>query len=270
MSTNDITCKICDSNNLIGFANINDFDLLKCRDCELIFVLGIDEPYLKSFYEKDYFDGKLAGFSSSDFTWDLHVSCKWICEKFLDVDRFRRYLEIGPGPHGGLIKYFHRKKDVHFLDISEYTTKQLRNNDLNAFAGTLNVFFDENKPVDPFDVIVAMDVIEHDLQPKDFVNSIYQNLASNGLFLFSTGNSSSFIAKHKKTNWYYFDPPAHVTYFNKRNIRMLLKNAGFRKVIVLLIGYRWIEVFIKYKISFLLPLLSKMNISTGMLVLAYK
>ena len=45
------------------------------------------------------------------------------------------------------------------------------------------------------------------------------------------------------------DPPAHLSYFDDRNIVRLLEAAGFEQVRVRRFGFKWVELAMRYRVT---------------------
>jgi SAM-dependent methyltransferase len=231
-------------------------------------VPNITKKEIETFYEKDYFDGKLANFSSGALSDDVPFEKKWFLQHYLKTEQCRRILEIGPGRDGGMIKFFRAdsEKQLQCVEISKYASEILNQNNLPTFNGYIYDF----KTVELFDLCMASEVLEHELEPEKFLQSTASVLKPGGTLFITTGNTSSWSAKLMRDTWYYRDPPAHLHYFNTKNIEKVMIKCGFSKVQVFNAGFDTIKLLLKFKAPFALPLISALNIMTGMLVIAKK
>lgn len=264
-------CPICHSSNLTDYTSKNQFNLLRCTSCAFVFVAHVTAEHIDGFYEEEYFKpGNPRCFSAPSFTWDMLFNKRWACENFLSEKGFDRYLEIGPSPSGGIIKFFHKDKKIEYVEISEYATEVLVKSGFTVAAPTIEALASSERANNAYDVIVALEVIEHCIDPMAFLASSFKCLRPNGRVFFSTGNIDSIIATRKKDRWFYIDPPAHVSYFNHKNMQLALLKTGFKNVKIRRYGFNWVELFGKYKLLFLLPYLSALNPGSGMLITAEK
>lgn len=78
-----------------------------------------------------------------------------------------------------------------------------------------------------FDVITALEVIEHLSSPHDFIKKVHPKLRTGGIFIGTTPNFYSISRKIKKFNWRIIDYPDHLMYFNPKSLKHLLLNNGF-------------------------------------------
>jgi len=76
-----------------------------------------------------------------------------------------------------------------------------------------------------FDVVSAIEVLEHVLDPVETLSRIRQLLKPGGLFFYTTGNSAPF--RQRLFEWSYVRPEIHIGYFNPRSITVALEQAGF-------------------------------------------
>jgi hypothetical protein len=118
--------------------------------------------------------------------------------------------------------------------------------------------------------VVATEVIEHDPDPRGFAQGMFDALRPGGVACPSTGNFDGIMARIKKNEWYYLDPPAHPVYYTPRSIVRLLKDVGFSAVDVECIGYNYIELYLRYPVPGFLQLVQMIRLPTGMTVVATK
>lgn len=94
-----------------------------------------------------------------------------------------------------------------------------------------NISYEELDTTQKFDVIVALDVIEHVVSPDDFVKKIASLLKHKGVLIIGTPNRNSVTAKILSKKWWHIRPP-HISYFNdksseylfaKHNLKLLKK-----------------------------------------------
>jgi SAM-dependent methyltransferase len=76
-----------------------------------------------------------------------------------------------------------------------------------------------------FDVVSAVEVLEHVLDPVETLSRIRKLLRPGGLFFYTTGNSSPF--RKNLLAWPYVLPEIHVGFFNPRSMSVALKKAAF-------------------------------------------
>jgi SAM-dependent methyltransferase len=92
----------------------------------------------------------------------------------------------------------------------------------------------------PFDVVAAIEVLEHVSNPANIVNLAAQRLRKGGAFYGTTPNSQSINAKVLGENWSVLSYPEHQVLLNKKSINLLfafenlkpkmLKSTGFNPI----------------------------------------
>ena len=102
-------------------------------------------------------------------------------------------------------------------------------------------------------VAVAFEVIEHVIDPRAFLASIYNLMADEGILILSTPNVDGFetcTLKEKSTTCW-FD---HIRLYNPSSMRMLLEGAGFKVLSIETPGELDVEivesVYLKEKLDF--------------------
>jgi hypothetical protein len=271
----DDVCLLCGRHELVEYGTVKSHLLIRCSACGFIRATMVAENQLAGFYEQEYFEGQLAygygrvGATKTDqIAEPLETAAAWIMARLLDPLDPQAIIEIGPGLNGGWIKYFRRyqTRRLQCVEISALASERLNAAGIQTFKGCVEDFHCEKL----FDLALAVEVLEHVADHVSFVTTIMKLLVPGGHLFLTTGNSRSVTAKRSKLEWYYLDPPAHLSYFDDRNIVQLLRRGGFDQVSVHRIGFKWIELAFKYRLTAALPLLHALNYTSGMFVLAHK
>lgn len=238
-SLEHISCSFCQQDNYNIKYIKNGFNIVQCKNCKLVYV----NPRLTNFeienlYNGDYFTGK--GFDKSVFYKDEFESKKDIIDlQDWDISTLKSLLnstannqklfDIGAGM--GLFLWKAKKAgfDVNGLELSPFAAGFVNSLGIKTF----NTSIDEIKlEKNYYDVITMKEVIEHLPNPFTSLQKIFQSLKDNGILFLATGNYNCPERKLKGSDWFYFMPEGHLTYFSNRTIKMMLKKVGFRKVLV--------------------------------------
>jgi len=94
---------------------------------------------------------------------------------------------------------------------------------LRVFCGDLK---SASFPDNYFDVVTALEVIEHLEDPIGFINLIYQILKPGGIFYIVTPNFESLSGKLLRYKWWSYRR-MHLCYFSKKTLHRSLLSAGF-------------------------------------------
>jgi SAM-dependent methyltransferase len=77
-----------------------------------------------------------------------------------------------------------------------------------------------------FDVVTAIEVLEHTLDPMTELRRMRRLLRPGGLLLLTTGNARPYA--ERLTSWRYVRPEVHISFFEPRTLERALLDAGFR------------------------------------------
>jgi 2-polyprenyl-3-methyl-5-hydroxy-6-metoxy-1,4-benzoquinol methylase len=82
-----------------------------------------------------------------------------------------------------------------------------------------------------FDVVTAVDVLEHILEPRPFFEAVARLLSPNGIFVVSTADTRSLSFRLQGPRyWYCSYVPEHVSFFSRRAIERLASHSGFQSL----------------------------------------
>ena len=142
-----------------------------------------------------------------------------------DIPVNGKILDIGAG--SGLFLQEASKKGYYVTGIepSLFLSNEGKKAGLNIIHGT----FPENCPNEKFNTIFLTDVIEHIADPLPMLERIPDFLASDGRVIITTPDVSSVLASVMGRRWWHYRI-AHVGYYNKNTLEMIMNRAGFRLV----------------------------------------
>jgi len=272
-STLSIQCRVC-SSELKFYVRKNDHDVMKCVVCGFGQV-NVTAAEISDFYDKAYFSGEKAHFEQVENADAPRYHRYWI-EKNLDrisKDHKLRVLEIGPGlgaPIAGYLRRDHPEIEFAAIEISDYASERLEARGFEIHRGRVTDTKTLHKCRAKYDLIFGTEVIEHDPEPHGFIQAVHDMLKPGGWAAFTTGNIDGGMSRWKKEEWYYLDPPAHVSYFNPRSVKQLFGSEGFEKVSVGCYGFNYIELKLKTHLPGILLLAHLSKISTGMSIAAQR
>jgi SAM-dependent methyltransferase len=187
--TTDSSCRICKSPAIVFYQDTRTF--YKCPNCLLIFTNDLPDKALEENHYKSQWKTTDPGFWKNQT--DALVS---YIQKYLTP---RRILDFGAGS-GEMTQELQR----HGYQVTALEPM----ND-----GYLK---DQGYPF-LFDVVVAVEVIEHLPNVWEELEQIEKVLEPEGIMVFSTGLTNPFIelpdaTEHFKT-WWYKDDPTHLSFF---------------------------------------------------------
>jgi SAM-dependent methyltransferase len=230
------SCRICGGRTnsagiVYGRFSQRDYHLARCPACGYAFIV---DPWLDyaEIYNDRYYDGQGADplvdyrfelehpeRSIRRYEWDGLVTV--IDDLCGGPQPLRRWLDYGCG-NGCLVRHLRNRHAAEAFGFDEGSITAaardrgiplLTAEDLAAEAGT-------------FDVVTAVEVIEHTLDPVAELRRIHSLLRPGGLLFLTTGNAQPYA--HKLVNWRYVRPEIHISYFEPRTLERTLVQAGFR------------------------------------------
>jgi cyclopropane fatty-acyl-phospholipid synthase-like methyltransferase len=229
-----MSCKICEGptdvvGEKVGRLAGRPFVLLRCRTCRFAFV---ENPWLEyeKIYDAAYYEGRGAD-PLVDYYFELAEprqtvrTYEWagivdIVGRLTKLDAGTRWLDFGCG-NGGLVRHARqavgceavgfeqggivpaaRAKGIPILEPAE----------LAAREGS-------------FDVVTAIEVLEHVADPLATLRQIRKLLRPGGVFFYTTGNAAP--QRDRLLAWPYFIPEIHISLYEPSSMEEALRRTGF-------------------------------------------
>lgn len=227
-------CTICqavaqDIGKVYGRYSKRDYNLARCSNCGYAFVTDPCQD-LAGLYDDDYYDGRGAD-PLVDYGFELDhpektVRCyEWrgiarVVKELMDGISGLRWLDYGCG-NGGLVRYL---RDHHAVEASGLEEGSIARRAQEAEIPVL-AKSDVEAEGSSFDVISAIEVLEHIPDPVGELRAMRRLLRPGGLLFLTTGNVRPHAAHLRK--WSYVIPEIHISFFEPRTIDRALQAAGF-------------------------------------------
>ena len=216
-----------DAGRVFGRVADREFQLAQCHACGFAFVV---DPMPDSRTTFDYYAGADAD-PLVDYIGEIEYPAEtiriyeWrglvnVVGALVPLRPETRWLDFGCGT-GGLVRHC---RDALGVDIVGY--EQSEGARLAGSAGTPLVDasqFDALRGT--FDVITAIEVLEHLVDPLAELGRIRSLLADGGVFFYTTGNAAPY--RNRLTRWRYVIPEIHVSFFEPRTLELALRKSGF-------------------------------------------
>jgi SAM-dependent methyltransferase len=130
-----------------------------------------------------------------------------------------RWLDFGAG-NGGLVRYVADHTPATAVGFEEGSIAASARERGIPMQGSLAPELNGR-----FDVVTAIEVLEHTLDPMAELRRIRKLLRPGGLFLFTTGNAAPFA--DRLTAWPYVVPEIHISFFEPETLERALAATGF-------------------------------------------
>lgn len=236
MTTNKPTCWVCDNTEFTLYKKsdvqdglssknfaITNFDygktgeLIKCKSCGFIQCNDLDQ--VVCFYE----DLEDQGYE--DTRKERKLQEKRLVNFLGKFKKSGKLLDIGAG--SGIMVEAALENGYNALGVepSKWLQQQAVRRNLPVLQGV----FPHPDAKGPYDIITFVDVIEHITQPGILLSEIHKSLASDGILALVTPDVSSLAAIAFGFKWWHYRI-AHIGYFNRTNLALLLKKQGFEIV----------------------------------------
>jgi len=232
-------CRICGASaepagTVHGRYSMRDYRLARCPSCGYGFVV---DPWtdFAEIYDERYYAGEGAD-PMVDYRFELdHPDqtvrrYEWagIARVVRDLTRGAagdagrsvRWLDYGCG-NGGLVRYLrtHGLADALGFDEGAIAAETRARGIPVLTPGELGT------QDGSFDVITAVEVIEHTLDPVAELRAMRRLLRLGGLLFLTTGNARPYSARLDR--WRYVIPEIHISFFEPRTLERALSESGF-------------------------------------------
>ncbi len=228
-------CPICRSDKIRKIGKIknhlkeidNKFDLMKCESCLHRFISKFpSQAVLINLYKTDsplVFGGtnhevdQKKKFINNGFKNVPVQNDHWIF-KYVNINN-GRFFEIGPGLCRLYKTFLSKGWSCQGLEPRSFVK-------IKGIKKTFNEIKKNN------DIVAAFDVLEHVENPIEILKKINKKMKKNGQIFLTFPHSESFKSKILKERWQMVVPLAHLHFFSGKSTDIMLKKAGFRKVVI--------------------------------------
>ncbi len=208
---------------------LRDFNFFRCQECQLLFVHPVYDA--SEIYDETYFKGGSHGFGFSNYETDKLASSryltkllKWALRKCNENNP--RLLDVGAANGFFLTVCNDEGIEAEGIEISQEAVDWAEKLGRKVMCSTIEDF----KTNQRYEVVSALDVLEHIPRPVEFIQNVRELLVERGIFLINVPYEGSFSAKLSGKKWHAFLPPEHWFYFNKKSLRQILENNGFEVI----------------------------------------
>lgn len=233
-------CPWCNSENNSKFLELKDyfltqenFEILECNDCKLLFTTPCPAPdRIGDYYKSDDYlshNESKKGIVPQIYNLVKKVNIK---NKFnITVNGQQTtdnsILDIGCGV-GDFLNYAKEKGcDITGIEPSEDARKIAEEK-----LGT-KIFSPEelqNIPNESFDIVTMWHVLEHVADLKTEIDHLERIVKKNGRLVLALPNYKSFDAEYYKDKWAAYDVPRHLNHFSRTSIKNIFDTTAFQLI----------------------------------------
>jgi ubiquinone/menaquinone biosynthesis C-methylase UbiE len=237
-SSESVKFGICKTNS-ISIKHIDkEYEVVKCNNCQFYYVapeISFDDAQWAELYNSEYFTNQ------SD--WLIRKRAEELSERLYNASNFIssskeiKLLDIGTGEGNLLIEGFKRGWDVTGIDIVDNRTTLAKNPKINFIKAK---FLEQEFPENTFDLIYLDSVLEHVLQPKEYLLKAKRILKKGGIIYIGVPNEDCLFNDIRKIVFYFigrkkistkikpFDSPYHVVGFNITSLKFLFNKTNLK------------------------------------------
>ncbi len=226
MPDRHVNCILCKGNRLQPLRKYDAGNLVKCRDCGLVFASSI--PSLQELAEHYKRYPHFSGISQTTI------------KRYNELlDRFEKYrlnnriIDVGCGEGFFLEQARKRGWEVYGTECVPHYIPICESKGITMNQGVLDT---NNYKAGSFDIVTSFEVIEHLNYPAKEIGNFRSLLRNGGLLYLTTPNFDSLSRRIQGKSWSVIYYPDHLCYFSPASIRYAMKTYGFKKVSLLTTG----------------------------------
>lgn len=138
----------------------------------------------------------------------------------------RRVLDVGCF-NGALLAWLGPAWDRHGIEPAAEAARLAERRGVRILAATLE---DLPRDVQAFDAVLAIDVVEHLVEPMPFFRRLAELLRPRGIAVVGTGDTGSWPWRLGGSRYWYCSLPEHVSFFDGRCLSAIAAATGLRPV----------------------------------------
>ncbi len=224
-------CPLCNSKKKEKvYENFDTFQVVRCKTCKFYYLSPrLSKALMIKLYREDsYYEDGHTGYES------------YLKQEQALRATFRRFifnlsrrnltggnlLEVGCG-YGFFLDevrdFFKTREGTEFSRAAHDHACMVAD---NIYHGGIDQIPQDRK----YDCIVAIHVIEHIYEPKDFLDKLYKRLKPGGKMVVATPNMGSLWRRFMGHRWPSFKIPEHILYFDKKSLQTAMQMVGLMNI----------------------------------------
>ncbi|MDQ2769062.1 MAG: class I SAM-dependent methyltransferase [Bacteroidota bacterium] len=236
-------CPVCTTAaNVALYHRVDGFDYVRCSKCELIFIDKVaPTSELYTAYDGGWWKALRRRITAPFRTFDQIPNLRKSLDRARQIFDFvagyapasatqPNFLDIGCNKGFLLVQALEHGYNVFGIELVAVLLEPFRRK-YPRFAGQVEAgrFMDvqRNFSDEMFEVITAIDVIEHLEDPNIDFNTIFRLLKPGGVFVIQTPDGDSPQAHRDQASWGALKPLEHLQLFSRKNLGLFAARHGF-------------------------------------------
>jgi 2-polyprenyl-3-methyl-5-hydroxy-6-metoxy-1,4-benzoquinol methylase len=234
---NAVNCPICkksensfyiSTNALMHEPNNELYIFNICANCETVFLTNpVAVENLSQYYNENYLPYRGA------VAWGKYSSFVENSQKALDLNRVNfvkiylnksesnnNVLDVGCG-NPSFLKLLNQKVKTNCTGI-DFSDSGWKGSDYNNLT-LIKVAIEDFNTTTLFDVITLWHYLEHDYNPHQTIEMLYNCLKPGGKIIIEVPDYKSFSSKTQKSHWQGWHSPRHLSLFSKKSFDLLFE-----------------------------------------------
>jgi SAM-dependent methyltransferase len=138
----------------------------------------------------------------------------------------RRVLDIGCF-NGALLAHLDKSWQKFGIEPSTDAARLAKSRGVQILAPTLENI---DSALVPFDAVLAIDVVEHVVDPLDFFRRASHLVAPGGVLVILTGDNQSLAWRLQSSMYWYCSLPEHVSFYNQKSLDFIGSRIGMEGI----------------------------------------
>jgi SAM-dependent methyltransferase len=232
-------CPACRESKSEALGRAGDFDIRSCTRCKTLFTSCLPGAAASTDYASFYADGR--DIDVPDFVLD---QLRALVRSLAPYRTTARWLDIGCGS-GTLLRAAGAEGwDAVGTEIAPAIVDAMRADGLDARLGLTEEL---DLPSGSFDIVSAIEVLEHVREPDDLIAEAARLLRPGGALYVTTPHGRGISSRLLGTHWSVVAPPEHLQLFSSGGIRSAISRGGLRTVSLAATGVNPYELATKLR-----------------------
>lgn len=218
----EVICPICGPADATALFEKKQRRFYQCKHCGLRLQWPLPtQQELADYYDEEFSKGMYRTFTEAQVmkertaAYRLRKVLRW-------TKPIGKWLDVGCANGVFVSTAATMGVDACGIELSSVAVQQACEQGLNVRQARI----EELPAAERFDCVTAFDVIEHVLDPRDFLQSIADRLNAGATCVLSLPNVNSLFAKVMGKAWWFYIPEEHLHYFNSQTITKLATEVG--------------------------------------------